>query len=192
MILISSFFSEIIHAIHYLATWFASIKYCIYDSYKLQNIFMLFISLSSLFTYLLKGGEMREKKQRKETKIILEVYQDSYNDPTIIVRNILTRWVQQHQRRLQTMNGEGHTSRPMVLGLTCLWATCVAYFNHRWWSFLILLVSSRWDIFNNTGGVIIEVSVYLRDFFFLSFFPFLLYSFLLLLNLVSSKFSNLK
>lgn len=149
---------------------FASIKYRIHDFYKLQNIFF-YLSLFLLSSRIKRrGGERREKKQTKKTKITLEAYRDFDNDPTIIVRNISTRRVQQYQRRSQTMNGEGHTSRPMVSGLTCLWATRVAYFDHRWWSFFISLVSSCWDISNNTGGVIIRVSVYLKDFFFLSFF----------------------
>jgi hypothetical protein len=49
-------------------------------------------------------------------------------------------------------------------------AACVAYSGHRWWPFLVSLNSFRQDFFNNTSGVIIKVSMWLRVFLFLFFF----------------------
>jgi hypothetical protein len=82
------------------------------------------------------------------------------------------------------MNEVGHMGHSKVLGLTCLWAICVAHSNHRWETFLVLLDSSHQDFYNSIGEIIIGVLVYLQS-LFLSFFFF---SPLFLLILISNNF----
>ena len=90
------------------------------------------ILFSLLFLHKLQEerGERREKKQIKRKKITLKAHQNSNEDNTF--RKISTRWIQQPEKKSQTMNRVSHTIRLKVLGLTCLWATCVTCSGHNW------------------------------------------------------------
>jgi len=133
----------------------------------------------SLISPQITRGERSEKKQTKRKKITLKTHQSSNKDSTF--RKISTRWIQQLERKSQTMNRVSHTIRLKVLGLTCLWATCVTCSGHNWWSFLVSLDSSHFDLSNNTSNVVIEVLMCLQYHFFYTFFI------LFLLDFVSIK-----
>jgi hypothetical protein len=81
------------------------------------------------------------------------------------------------------MNRVSHTIRLKVLGLTCLWATCVTCSGHNWWPFLVSLNSSHFDLSNNISDVVIEVLMCLQyHFLFTIFFVLFFYWILCLSN----------
>lgn len=76
--------------------------------------------------------------------------------------NVRTPW------KAPTVIKVGHMSHLKVVRLTCLWAGRVAHSDNCWWSFMVLLDWSCWDLSNDTCNVVI------RDFmchhsFFVSF-----------------------
>jgi hypothetical protein len=81
------------------------------------------------------------------------------------------------------MNRVSHTIRLKVLGLTCLWATCVTCSGHNLWPFLVSLNSSHFDLSNNISDVVIEVLMCLQYHFLFTFF----FCSLFLLDFVSIK-----
>jgi len=67
--------------------------------------------------------------------------------------------------------GVGHTGRPNMPELICLRTACVAHSGHHWWPSLMSLDSSRWDLSNNIGCLIVKTLVCLWGLFlFLCFF----------------------
>jgi hypothetical protein len=90
----------------------------------------------------------------------------------------LTQW---YQERSPTVIEVGHTSSSKASEPLYHWTARVALSVYRLWSSLVLLDSSRRDIYNDNSGVVVVVSICLQGHFCFFLFVFSLSSPLLLI-----------
>jgi len=119
-------------------------------SFSVPSRSFFFFYLSCLFT---NYKEEREKRNKKKT---LKTHQNSDNNTIGIVEKILTRRIRN------------------------IWTTCMAYFGHYSWSFLVSLDSFRQYISNDAGCVVIRVLVCLKGLVFSFFISLFFYTWSLL------------
>jgi hypothetical protein len=156
LVLINSFYSDLFYSFNGALLRF----FCI----SRVSLFFTFLSLLSL--HKLQGGERRERKQTKKK---------TWRHTKTIVEKILTRRIQQYQRKSQTIR----VIQRCQGSLAFMWPTPVTVSNLPWYYWICLV-----EVFSTVPVMLSSKFWYVLRFFL---FPFL--SPLSLLNLMSKIFA---
>lgn len=141
---------------------------------------MIFFSFGSMIicSQITRRRKKKEKK-RKKRKWSCTYIKTSMTISLILLKRSWRDDSNNTKKKSHMINEVSHTNTVKVLGLTCLWAARMTNSNHYWWPFIISLDLSHQNLFNNTDGIIIKISIFryaYKIFFFISFVFFSLSS----------------